>query len=211
MTIDEINHSSVRAAAISQPESRERILDAAEKMFLKHGYLKVTVKDIAVVLDMSPANVYRFFDSKASLREALADRLTRQVEAQCARVCAEGGTASARMEALITEYHRMTLDRYLSAENVHEMLDAAMRENWRVIDGHMSRMKELIAGILADGIASGEFPVRDRVTAVEMVYYATIPFIDPALVARLFRDEENFKHVRDMGRFLTAALRAGSI
>jgi len=211
VTIDEINHSSVRAAAISQPESRERILDAAEKMFRKHGYLKVTVKDIAVILDMSPANVYRFFDSKASLREALADRLTRQVEAHCEKVSAEGGTASARLEALITEYHRMTLDRYLSAENVHEMLDAAMRENWRVIDGHTERMRLLIGRVVEDGVKGGEFPLHDVATAAEMVFFSIIAFIDPACVARLFKNEENFKHVREMSRFLTAALRAGSI
>ena len=211
MTIDEINHSSVRAAAISQPEDRERILDAAEKMFRRHGYLKVTVKDIAVLLDMSPANVYRFYDSKASLREALADRLTRQVEAECARAAAMGGTASERLSEVIAEYHRMTLDRYLSAENVHEMLDAAMRENWVVIGGHMQRMKTIIGTVLRDGVASGEFPVRDVEAACEMVYFAIIAFIDPACVARLFVNDENFKHVREMSRFLTAALRAGSI
>ena len=201
----------MRAAAISQPEDRERILDAAEKMFRQHGYLKVTVKDIAVILDMSPANVYRFYDSKASLREALADRLTRQVESQCEKVIQGGGSASGRLEALITEYHRMTLDRYLSAENVHEMLDAAMRENWRVIDNHTERMRQLIRSVVEDGVKSGEFPLRDLPAAAEMIFFSIVAFIDPACVARLFKNEENFKHARAMSRFLTAALRAGCV
>ncbi|MEA2894349.1 MAG: hypothetical protein QOI05_5142, partial [Bradyrhizobium sp.] len=43
--------------------TRERILVVAERLFREIGYQKTTVADIAKVLRMSPANVYRFFDS----------------------------------------------------------------------------------------------------------------------------------------------------
>src|SRR5712675_30352 len=47
-----------------EPDTRERILVVAERLFREIGYQKTTVADIAKVLRMSPANVYRFFDSK---------------------------------------------------------------------------------------------------------------------------------------------------
>ena len=50
-----------------ETDTRERILVVAERLFRQMGYQKTTVADIAKELRMSPANVYRFFDSKKSI------------------------------------------------------------------------------------------------------------------------------------------------
>ena len=55
-----------------EPDTRERILVVAERLFREIGYQKTTVADIAKVLRMSPANVYRFFDSKKAIHEGVA-------------------------------------------------------------------------------------------------------------------------------------------
>ncbi len=47
-----------------ETDTRERILEVAERLFRQIGYQKTTVADIAKELRMSPANVYRFFESK---------------------------------------------------------------------------------------------------------------------------------------------------
>ena len=58
---------------------RERILVTAERLFREIGYQKTTVADIAKALHMSPANVYRFFDSKKSITAGVARRLMGEV------------------------------------------------------------------------------------------------------------------------------------
>jgi AcrR family transcriptional regulator len=211
MTTDENNHSSVRAASITQPEVRERILDAAEKKFREYGYLKVTVADVAHDLDMSPANVYRFFDSKASLRESLVGRLTHQVEDVCAKVAHGEGTAAERLSNMIVEYHRMTLDRYICAANVHEILDTAIRENWNYVVAHMERMQKIIWELILEGTHNAEFKVNDVDSASRLVNYAIIAFIDPSCVARFFADEKDFKQARAMSAFIIGALKSGSV
>ena len=55
-----------------ETDTRERILVVAERLFRQIGYQKTTVADIAKELRMSPANVYRFFDSKKSIHEGVA-------------------------------------------------------------------------------------------------------------------------------------------
>jgi AcrR family transcriptional regulator len=47
-----------------------RIVDVAELLFGELGFRKTTVSDIARELKMSPANIYRFFDSKADINLA---------------------------------------------------------------------------------------------------------------------------------------------
>ena len=63
-----------------EPDTRERILVVAERLFRQIGYQKTTVADIAKELRMSPANVYRFFDSKKAIHEGVARSLMGEVE-----------------------------------------------------------------------------------------------------------------------------------
>src|SRR5580765_5934479 len=63
-----------------ETDTRERILVVAERLFRQIGYQKTTVADIARELRMSPANVYRFFDSKKSINAGVAKRLMDEVE-----------------------------------------------------------------------------------------------------------------------------------
>jgi AcrR family transcriptional regulator len=65
------------ATLADRPETgtRSRIVATAERLFREIGYQKTTVADIAKSLKMSPANVYRFFDSKKAINEAVAERL----------------------------------------------------------------------------------------------------------------------------------------
>ena len=57
-----------------ETDTRERILEVAERLFRQIGYQKTTVGDIAKELRMSPANVYRFFESKKAIHEGVARR-----------------------------------------------------------------------------------------------------------------------------------------
>lgn len=55
-------------------ETRQDVLDMAEKVFREKGFSGATIADIAEALGMSPANVFKHFRSKAALAEAIAER-----------------------------------------------------------------------------------------------------------------------------------------
>ena len=54
--------------------TRAEIVTTAERLFRSLGYQKTAVADIARELGMSPANIYRFFPSKAAINEAICAR-----------------------------------------------------------------------------------------------------------------------------------------
>jgi len=54
--------------------TRDRILDAADALLQRLGPARMGVVDVARALGMSHANVYRHFDSKAALRDAVVER-----------------------------------------------------------------------------------------------------------------------------------------
>ena len=61
------------------------------------GYQKTTVADIAKSLRMSPANVYRFFDSKKSINEAVLARFKGELEESLSLIIAEPRPAGSRL------------------------------------------------------------------------------------------------------------------
>jgi len=210
--MSESRHKGLRSAAHTQPELHDSILQSAEKLFRTLGYLKVTVGDIAKDLGMSPANIYRFFASKVQLREALAERFTHQVEEACRRVAESDGrrTPTERLMEMIVEYHRMTLDRYITSANVHEMLNVALRENWNVVLVHKAHILKIFEQLIAEGVQEGEFVVNDISRASLLVFHSIAVFTDPSKVALLFV-EDNCCEVKDMSRFVVGALKAGVV
>ena len=59
---------------IKPDDTRERIMETAEMLFRRMGFAKTAVADIAAELRMSPANIYRFFDSKTAIVQAICKR-----------------------------------------------------------------------------------------------------------------------------------------
>ena len=113
-----------------ESDTRERILVVAERLFREIGYQKTTVADIAKVLRMSPANVYRFFDSKKAIHEGVARGLMGEVEDAAQTIATgRGSTAASRLRQLMTTIHRMNSERYVGNSKLHEMVEVAMEES----------------------------------------------------------------------------------
>jgi AcrR family transcriptional regulator len=167
----------------TETDVRERILVTAEHLFREIGYQKTTVADIAKALRMSPANVYRFFDSKRSITAGVARRLMGEVE-QATRVIAAGPRkASERLRDLLQTVHRMNSDRYVGDSKMHEMVAVAMEENWDVCKAHIDCIIGITASVIADGVASGEFRTGDVGVAALCTLTAMVRFIHPEIIA----------------------------
>jgi AcrR family transcriptional regulator len=167
-----------------EPDTRERILVMAERLFRQLGYQKTTVADIAKELRMSPANVYRFFDSKKAINEGVARSLMGEVEAAAAAIVARPGAAAIRLRELLNTIHQMNSERYVGDSKLHEMVEIAMEESWQVCVAHMQTITESIADIIAQGAASGEFRVDDVPLASMCVCTAMMRFFHPQMIAQ---------------------------
>ena len=167
-----------------ESDTRERILVAAERLFRQIGYQKTTIADIAKVLRMSPANVYRFFDSKKAINEGVARTLMGEVEDAAHAIVIRPGPAADRLRELLTTVHRMNSERYVGDSKLHEMVAIAMDESWQVCVAHMHIITESIVGIIAQGVASGEFEAPDVPLAAECTCTAMIRFFHPQMIAQ---------------------------
>ncbi|HET7886024.1 MAG TPA: TetR family transcriptional regulator [Bradyrhizobium sp.] len=168
----------------TETDTRERILVVAERLFRELGYQKTTVGDIAKALHMSPANVYRFFDSKKAIHEGVARILMGEVEQAAHAIVARPGPATARLRELLTTIHRMNSERYVGDSKLHEMVEIAMEESWDVCVAHIQGITETIGAVIAQGVASGEFEATDIAEAAMCTCHAMVAYFHPQMIAQ---------------------------
>jgi len=167
-----------------ESDTRERILEVALRLFREIGYQKTTVADIAKVLRMSPANVYRFFDSKKAIHEGVARSLMGEVEDAAQAIATRPGLAAERLRELMTSIHRMNSERYVGNSKLHEMVEIAMEESWDVCVAHMERITQTIGSVIAEGVATGEFEAADLPLAAMCACTAMMRFFHPQMIAQ---------------------------
>ncbi|AHG46981.1 TetR family transcriptional regulator [Rhizobium leguminosarum bv. trifolii CB782] len=169
---------------VTRQENVTRILDAAERLFRHYGYSKTTVADIARDLGMSPANIYRFFASKVEIHQALCGRMLATAYQIAYDIRHQPISAEERLRRYVQTQHQLTLDLMLDEMKVHEMIIVAIERDWHVIEKHIDRVHDLIAEIIAEGIAAGEFAEQDPVVASRCFGAATINLCHPQMVAQ---------------------------
>lgn len=196
LTNDEIRHKDqfftafveIKQAgdAVSQSErdTKQIIVDTAERFFRDIGYQKTTVADIAKSLRMSPANVYRFFDSKKSINEAVLERYKREQEEAIATIASENRPAAERLRDILAVSYRLNAARFAGHARMQEMVCAAMEESWDAIIAHIERFDVVLRKVVADGIANGEFRSMDTALATGCIRTAMIRFMHPLLITQ---------------------------
>nr|WP_244478407.1 TetR/AcrR family transcriptional regulator [Methylobacterium sp. Leaf113] len=166
------------------PTTRCRILATAEEAFRVVGYQKTTVADIAKTLRMSPANVYRFFDSKKAIHEAVIKRLMDDTELRVTEVVETPGLSAVdRIARTITVMHTACVERCEANPRLHEMVEAAITESWNVCRAHVDQIGSLFERLVREGAEAGEFVVADPALAAACIHTAIIRYCHPALVS----------------------------
>jgi len=176
---------------LTPEETRAAILDAAEELFRRVGYAKTAVADIAAALGMSPANVYRFFASKSAINEAIARKMLAESHAKAREIAALDAPAGERLRTLFLGMHRYNKATYVADRRMFDMVEAAMTESWGVIEEHLLTMREIIGGIVADGIRRGEFAGTDVAVTADVLMDAMIKALHPSLIVQCITNRPN--------------------
>ena len=142
---------------------REAFLDAAQGLIQAKGYEQMSVQDVLDALDASRGAFYHYFDSKATLLEAVIDRMVVAGMATVAPIADDPNLpASEKFTRLFSGIARYKAER-------KELLLAIMRI-WYSDDNALVRdklrretvryMAPLFAKILRQGKAEGVFEVK---------------------------------------------------
>ena len=174
-------------------DTRARIMDTAEVLFRRLGYAKTAVADIASELDMSPANVYRFFSSKNAIVEAICQRFLKELEEKAWATARAKGPAARRLERLFLEILAYHKENMLTEQRVNDIVLAAMDLSWDAIRKHKESMHTIVEVLLRDGIVAGEFEAVDPDKAATQIMQAMVSYCHPVLLAQCLPEHDDIE------------------
>lgn len=147
-----------RIAGVTPEETRERLLDAAARVFELKGYEGATIAQIAREAGLTSGAIYAHYESKAEL---LADALRAHSERATASVLPPGGPADAAELLFLLGRRLGTSEHEATALLVEALLtsrrDAQLRQ---VLSNALREREQAMASLIAGGQTEGQL-VRD--------------------------------------------------
>ncbi|WP_179213889.1 TetR/AcrR family transcriptional regulator [Rhizobium sullae] len=166
----------------------EMIIEASEHHFRQRGFDKTTVADIAKGLGMSPANVYRFFHSKEELRRAVFGRTLDSGYSRALSISKLPTSAASRIKRFLKLQHAMSINVIAYHRTVHELILLSFNRDRDLVDGHIARVSDVLASVIADGIDRGEFAPQDLSRLPTIFIMAAIKIWHPLLLSTCRND-----------------------
>src|SRR5438105_1129860 len=96
-------------------DKRERILDAAERIFARHGFFAAKVSDVAKEAGVADGTIYLYFKSKDDLLISLFERRMQQLNAAL-RTAVAGKPPREQLRAFVRTYLQLVHDEPAAAE-----------------------------------------------------------------------------------------------
>ena len=162
---------------------RDQIIEAAHDYFAHYGYAKTTVADLARKIGFSKAYIYRFFESKQAIGEAICADTTDKLYRQVLASVESGSSATEKLRLFAIGIGAAGVNLFFSERKLHEIAAHAATENWAPAETYSERLKKLIERILREGRENGEFeretPLDETTRAI---FYALLPFINPVFL-----------------------------
>ena len=170
---------------------REAVLDAALIQFMRYGFRRTSMEDIAQETGVSRASLYQHFRNKEEIFRSLAERLHEQtLEAAETALKGEGRVGDRVRGALEGKVVRF-LD--LVAESPHgaELVDESGRLCGDLAAATEERFQRLLADALRDGVRNGEIDLQgaglSAPAAAELLRLAAHGLKHPAADSSQFR------------------------
>ncbi len=196
-----------RADSSRADATRAAIMATAEQLFRSMGYQKTTVADIARELRMSPANVYRFFPSKAAINEAIATRLLGTLSEHLWAIARGPAAPPERIRLLFQALHEKMVQLFFHEKRMHDMVSAAMQEHWTIVDAYIHDIDTAIRHVVMDGQAAGIFDrTLDPHQFAHLIHASTVQFCHPTLIEQCV-DEDLPALAAGMAELVLRALR----
>ena len=150
-----------------------RIMLAAADAFAERGFHATTTRDIASRAGLSPAGVYVHFASKEVLLFELSRRGHARARDLLVAAADAGPTPTEALRAIIGGFSRWHAEHYELGRIVQFEFRHLSPEHREAVLGLRKEIDSVVAGVLRDGVATGEFEVDDvPVTALALLSMA---------------------------------------
>lgn len=166
------------------PGKRERILDAAVRVFAQEGFYNAKVSEIARVAGVADGTIYLYFKSKDDLLISLFEDRMERVNADLKDALAKEPTATGRLKRVV-ELH---LELVEQNRPMAEVICVELRQSAKFIKEYknpkFAEYLRIIAGAVEAGQRSGELREDVDATVIARALFGALDEIALAWLAK---------------------------
>ena len=174
-------------------DKRERILDAAERVFAQHGFFAARVSEIAKEAGVADGTIYLYFKSKDEVLISLFESRMERFNQLLSEAIPTSASPTEKLLTLIRTYLTLVREQPMVAEVLTIELRQSSKFMKEASNPKFGDLLRTIAGIVAEGQSAGE--LGDSIPApiaARMIF----GILDELALAWLLQKGEKFDIVR---------------
>lgn len=181
--MSEIDTSTPQARGPVDHSVREQIVAAAGEHFSHYGYEKTTVSDLAKAIGFSKAYIYKFFDSKQAIGEAICAQSLSAIILAVEEAVAAAPTPTEKFRRMFKTLVSTGVGLFFNDRKLYDIAAHSAGEGWPSARAYCERIRQIMTEIVREGRESGEFerktPLDETVHAIDLVMQ---PYVNPLLL-----------------------------
>lgn len=180
-----IDPSSLEAGVRGPAEHgvRDQIVDAARAHFSRFGFAKTTVADLAKEIGFSKAYIYKFFDSKQAIGQAICVQCLDRVLAAGEAGIADGKSAAEKLRRFFNGIIATSAELFFEDKMLYDIAAHSAEEHWPSAIAYVERAETLVREIILLGRETGEFERKTPIDEVcEAILLVMQSFMNPLML-----------------------------
>jgi len=142
-------------------QHQDDILDAALERFKHYGLNKTTMAEIAFDVNMSTANLYRYFKNKDEIAQACSRRCLQDRSTQLENIANNKLSADEKISNFFETILNITYEYTQNYPNINELVTNISEKHQSVIHEKNNIERLIIEKILRQGVKEGTFEITN--------------------------------------------------
>src|SRR5947207_64647 len=123
---------------------REQIVEAAGEHFQRYGYEKTTVSDLAKAIGFSKAYIYKFFDSKQAIGEAICSKTLSGIVTTVEEAMAGANTPTEKFRRMFKLLVSTNVSLFFNDRKLYDVAAYAASEQWPSVRAYCERITQIV-------------------------------------------------------------------
>jgi AcrR family transcriptional regulator len=158
---------------------RELLLDHVEDLVRKRGSADIAMNELAAAAGMSPSNLYRFFESKEALFEAVAEKWFADKIAIMEEVTASDLPVRDKLYSFFARRFVVMSARFDEDPDLFKSYCELGQQHFEVVRGYVDLGDHYLAMIIAEALDVGYFGALSIDEAVSLINQMVSPYCMP--------------------------------
>lgn len=163
-------------------EIRQAALEAAEAVIRRHGVERTRIVDIARIVGVNHALLYRHFKDRAALIDAVSERWLARLQDDLGAIAAAEGDPVIRIKQWFTALYRAMRDRRQADPELYHSLRLAHEAGRGFIGKHGAAIRWQLAKLVTAAMQSGQLRDGNPLETAVLLFNAMTAFHHPVMI-----------------------------